>query len=75
MPKKKAVKRIPNLFWIEGEKWRKYHFGKEVVTINNVTCLLVRPSGTHRLSTSTGRKYIVRAGWTHIEIKADKWSA
>lgn len=57
------------------ERARTYHFptgGK--VTLNNVTHLLSRPSGTHRLMTADGRKWIVPAGWVAIELDVDEWT-
>lgn len=57
------------------ERKRTYHFpGGEKVTLEDVTHLLVRPSGTHRLMTSDGRKWIVPVGWLAIEIDADEWT-
>ena len=55
------------------ERKRMYHFpdGK-TFTLTDVTHLLARPSGTHRLQTSDGRKWIVAAGWLAIELDVDE---
>ncbi len=53
------------------EASRTYTFpGGDKITLTNVTALLVRPSGNHRLQTGDGRLHIVPAGWIHIEIDA-----
>ncbi len=60
---------------ITGEDSRTYHFpGGNQLTIPNVTGLYVRPSGSHRLETKSGGKYIVAAGWLAIEVVAPAWS-
>ena len=63
---------------IENEKSRTYYFLGEnytqAVKIKNVIGLNVSKSGTHRINTSDGIKYIVPAGWKVIEIDADNWS-
>lgn len=51
---------------------RKYFFpdGSRVV-LYNLTEIVVRPSGSHRIKTADGRLHIVAAGWLHIEIEAE----
>jgi hypothetical protein len=59
----------------ESEILRVYTFpGGHTVEIANVTHLLVRASGTHRLRTEDGRLHIVPIGWIHIEIEAKGFS-
>ncbi len=57
------------------ERSRTYHFpdGK-TLTLKDVTHLLVRPSGTHRLMTKDGRKWIVPPGWLAVELDVDDWT-
>ena len=57
------------------ERSRTYHFpAGEVICIPNVSRLAVGKSGTHRLETSTGKKYIIPTGWLALEIDVDSWS-
>lgn len=57
------------------ERKRTYHFpNAEKVVLENVTHLLVRPSGTHRLMTADGRKWIVPTGWLAVELDMDDWT-
>jgi hypothetical protein len=58
----------------EGEKSRTYHFANGDFTVANLARICVRPSGTHRLETADGKKYIVPAGWLAIEVVAERWS-
>lgn len=60
---------------IKGESFRKYHFPDGVFTVENVIGLCIRSSGTHRLNTADGRKFVVPAGWLAIEVGAESWSA
>lgn len=56
------------------ERSRTYHFpdgGK--VTLKNVTHLLVRPRGTHRLI-ADGVKWVVMPGFVAIELDVDEWT-
>lgn len=57
----------------EGEKWRIYHFPTGTLKIEHVIKLCVRPSGTHRLETADGTKWIIPVGWIAIEIDSDEW--
>lgn len=57
-----------------GEKSRTYQFAEGVVTVRDVARVAVRPSGSHRLETKDGRKFIIAAGWLAIEIDAAEWS-
>jgi hypothetical protein len=57
------------------EKRRVYHFANgEKVELMNVVGVCVRPSGTHRLETADGRKWIVPAGWLAIELDMEAWT-
>jgi len=56
------------------ENKRTYHYPDGKFTVENVSAVCVRPSGTHRLETATGQKYIVRAGWLAIELDMDAWT-
>lgn len=56
------------------ERKRIYHFPAGTIAVENVIAVCVRPSGTHRLETSDGRKYIVPAGWLAIELDMDVWT-
>lgn len=56
---------------------RTYHFPDgAVVELRNVEAILVRPSGSHRLSTKDGILHIVPVGWIHIEIvtETSEWT-
>lgn len=56
------------------EKERIYVFpNNEKVVLKNVTELIVRDSGTHRLKTADGKLHIVRDGWIHVEIDETEW--
>lgn len=50
------------------EQRRTYTFPDKVVTLRDVSELIVRPSGDHRLKTRDGHLHIVPPGWRHIEI-------
>lgn len=58
------------------EKKRTYDFGKVLgkVVLENVTELVVRESGRHRLKTADGKLHIVPVGWIHVEIDASEWT-
>jgi hypothetical protein len=59
---------------LKGEAFRRYHFPNGVFTVENVIGLCIRPSGTHRLNTADGRKFVVPTGWLAIEVGAESWS-
>ena len=62
-------------FVLIDELSRTYLFPNgEEVTIDGVNAISVRPSGTHRLETTDGYKFIVNSGWLAIRIEADTWS-
>lgn len=44
---------------ITGERSRKYFFRDSVFAVENVTKLAVRSSGTHRIETASGEKWII----------------
>jgi hypothetical protein len=56
------------------EKCRTYVFPAGEVTVSNVSRVCVRPSGSHRLETTSGEKYIIPSGWIAIKIDAETWS-
>lgn len=56
------------------EVCRTYHFANGKFAISGIVSVCVRPSGTHRLETSDGRKYIVPAGWLAIELEVPNWT-
>lgn len=57
------------------EKQRVYYFPNESkVVLNNVTELIIRESGTHRLKTSDKKIHVIPAGWIHIEINEEDWT-
>lgn len=56
------------------EASRTYVFPTGNITVKDVVKICVRPSGTHRLETSTGKKYIIPTGWLGIEVEAAQWS-
>ncbi len=56
------------------ERMRAYHFPESTLVIQNVCRICIRPSGTHRLETKDGRKWIVPTGWMAIEIDMDAWT-
>lgn len=57
------------------EKFRTYRFpNDEYVRLENVTELIVRPSGTHRLKTADGKFHIISTGWIHIALDIKDWT-
>lgn len=56
------------------ERKRIYHFPDRSLTIENVTALCVRQSGTHRLEIADGKKCIVNPWWLMIELDMDQWT-
>ncbi len=79
MPKKRLSERA-DLVQIDfvklnpPERRRTYHFPGGKISVENVTAICVRPSGTHRLETSDGKKYIIPAGWMAVELDMDAWT-
>lgn len=56
------------------ENKRTYVFpAREIVVLENVSELVVRESGTHRLKTTDGKLHIIPTGWIHIEIDEQEW--
>jgi len=52
---------------------RAYTFpNNDIISLENVKELIVRPSGTHRLKTKDGIMHIIPTGWIHIQIKSPK---
>lgn len=58
------------------EKKRTYSFPCNLaVVVENVTELIVRDSGSHRLKTKDGHLHTVPTGWLHLEIEgAEDWT-
>ena len=55
------------------EDLRVYVFpNQQFVVLANVTELIVRPSGSHRLKTKDGFMHIIPTGWLHIIIKSPR---
>lgn len=60
---------------VPAERSRTYHFaGGESTTMFNVTHLLVRPSGNHRLRTADGKLHIIPPVFLRIEIDSDEFA-
>ena len=60
---------------VRGEVQRIYVFPDgQRFSVLGVVRICVRPSGTHRLETGDGTKFIVPTGWLAIEIYAPEWS-
>lgn len=54
------------------ERQRVYDYGAgRTVTLTDVRELIVRDSGTHRVTTADGRLHILAAGWLAIHIDDD----
>lgn len=61
--------------WKEvNEQARTYVFASGEVRIEGVARVCVRASGTHRIETNDGTKYIVPSGWLAIRLEVDKWT-
>lgn len=57
------------------EKQRIYYFPDDNrITLKNVTELIVRESGTHRLKTADKKIHVIPKGWLHIEIDEEDWT-
>lgn len=57
------------------EKERTYHyFGGETLSFQNVTELIVRDSGSHRLKTADDNIHIVLPGFIAITIGEKEWT-
>lgn len=56
------------------ERSRTYTFPNgNMVTLYNITELIVRPSGSHRIKTFDKKLHIIPMGWIHLEIDSDDW--
>ncbi len=54
---------------------RTYVFPKEqFFTVNGVESIAVSKSGSHRLNTTSGEKFIIHPSWLAIIIDTDNWS-
>ena len=56
------------------EQNRTYTFPNGTVEIENIISINVSKSGTHRLNSKDGKKYIVPSGWICIEFNAEDWT-
>jgi hypothetical protein len=57
------------------ERCRTYIFPDDVkVDILNVSAVAVSKSGTHRIETVSGEKYIIPPGWIAIKLDMDDWT-
>jgi len=54
------------------ESTRTYLFASRNIGFQNVTELIVRASGTHRLKTADGKLHVVQPGWLAITIEDEK---
>jgi hypothetical protein len=59
---------------ITGEASRAYIFPSGEVAVLRVVRICIRPSGTHRLETESGEKYVIPTGWLALRIDAKSWS-
>jgi hypothetical protein len=67
--------RVMDFNKIVDERSRTYHWKDgSKFTVKEVTGLHVRPSGSHRLETKSGAKFIIAAEWIAIEIEAVRWT-
>lgn len=56
------------------EKTRIYTFpGGDILTLQNVTELIISDSGTHRVK-ANGKLHIIPNRWIHIEIDELNWT-
>ena len=57
------------------ERRRTYIYADgKTVTFDNVVKVCTRPSGTHRLETSDGKKHIILRSFLAISLDMDKWT-
>ena len=58
------------------ERSRTYHWPNAKLKIKNVIELIVRPSGTHRIRTKSGKLFVIADSWLAIEIvdKKKNWT-
>lgn len=58
------------------ETSRTYTFPLGTVTFHDVTELIVRPSGSHRLRTRDGKLHVVAVGWMAISVDdaSEEWT-
>jgi len=69
------IENVKPIFLEETERTYKFPNG-QFVHLTDVTELIVRGSGTHRLKTKDGRMHIVPKGWLQISIVSpEDWVA
>jgi hypothetical protein len=56
------------------ERKRTYIFPTNDLEISDVLRICIRPSGSHRIETADGLKYIVNPGWLAIVLDTDDWT-
>ncbi len=56
------------------EKCRIYHYKDHQIAIKDVVAVCVRPSGSHRLETADGKKWIIMPGWDAVELETETWT-
>lgn len=57
------------------ERSRTYHFPNgDKFLLSDVVAVGVGQSGSHRLETADGKKYIVNKNWLAIELDVDFWT-
>lgn len=57
----------------EKKRTCKYPTGEDV-ELENVTELIIRDSGKHKLKTADKKLHIVREDWRHIVIDEEEWT-
>lgn len=50
-----------------------YRDGSEL-TIENITRICIRPSGSNRLETADGKKWVILAGFVAVRLEVDSWT-
>lgn len=73
MPDENKLPEMVELEHIERSRTYRYSDGC-ALRIENVALICVRPSGSHRLETKDGKKWIIPPGWIAIEIDTDEWT-
>jgi hypothetical protein len=57
------------------ERSRTYVYGDgSEITINNVARICIRDSGSNRIETTDGQKWVILAGFKAVRIDMDSWT-